>query len=78
MAGKFKVGDRAFIVESNRFIREVEVRSCAGGMYLVRFLDSVGGIKLRETRLFASKEEAEGSIKGKKNNAAVHRAPYDF
>ena len=43
MAGKFKVGDRAFIVESNRFIREVEVRSCAGGMYLVRFLDSVGG-----------------------------------
>lgn len=56
---KFKAGDKAFIVESNRWIREVEIRSTAGGMYLIRFLDSGGGIKVKESRLFATREEAE-------------------
>ena len=63
---KFKVGDKAFIVESNRWIREVEIRSTAGGMYLIKFLDSGGGIKVKESRLFASKEEAEKSLRGGK------------
>ena len=36
----FKAGDTVFIVESNRFIREAEVRSCSGGMYLVKFKDN--------------------------------------
>ena len=51
----FKTGDTVFIVESNRFIREAEVKSCAGGMYLVKFKDNGGGIKLKEHRLFATK-----------------------
>ncbi len=60
---KLKAGDTAFIVESNRFIREVEIKSCAGGMYLIKFKDSGGGIKVKEHRLFATKEEAEASLK---------------
>ncbi len=40
----FKAGDTVFIVESNRFIREAEVRSCSGGMYLVKFKDNGGGM----------------------------------
>jgi len=60
---KFKQGDTAFIVESNRFIREIEVRSCSGGLYLIRFKDSGGGIKVKEHRLYSSKEEAQASIK---------------
>lgn len=63
---KFKAGDKAFIVESNRWIREVEIRSTAGGMYLIKFLDSGGGIKVKESRLFASKEEAEKRLRGDK------------
>ena len=39
MAMRFKSGDEAFIVESNRFIREVEIRNTAGGMYLIKFTD---------------------------------------
>ena len=58
----FRAGDTVFIVESNRFIREAEVRSCSGGMYLVKFKDNGGGIKLKEHRLFVSKEDAEASI----------------
>lgn len=59
---KLKAGDIAYIVESNRIIREVEVKNCSAGMYLIRFIDSGGGIKVKEHRLFATKEEAEASI----------------
>lgn len=77
MGMKFKAGDQAFIVESNRIIREVQVRSCAGGMYLVKFLDTGGGIKVKVHRLFATKEDAEKSIGG---NGGVKRkkTPYDY
>ena len=57
-----KVGDTAYIVESNRFVREVEIRRCSGGMFLVRFTDTGGGIQVKAHRLFATREEAEKSI----------------
>ena len=36
IVAKGDAGDTVFIVESNRFIREAEIRSCSGGMYLVK------------------------------------------
>lgn len=63
---KFKAGDKAYIVESNRWIREVEIRNVAGGMYLIRFPETGGGIKVKESRLFAMREEAEKSLTGNK------------
>ncbi len=60
---RFSPRSTAYIVESNRFIREVEVKSFSGGMYLLIFKDTGGGVKLRENRLFATKEGAEASIK---------------
>ena len=77
MAGKFKAGDTVFIVESNRFIREAQIKSCAGGMYLLKFKDSDGGIKLKEHRLFATKEDAEASIP-KTQSKPARRSPYDY
>lgn len=59
---RFKPGSTAYIVD-NRFIREVEIKSFSSGMYLLIFKDTGGGVKLRENRLFATKEEAEESIK---------------
>lgn len=59
MSGRYKQGDKAFIVESKRFIREVEIVKFSGGLYTLRFIDSGGGIRFRENRLFATKEEAE-------------------
>ena len=58
---RFRPGATAYIVESNRFIREVEVKSFSGGLYLIIFKDTGGGVKLRENRLFATKEGAEAS-----------------
>lgn len=49
----FKAGEKAFIVESNRFIREVTVKSCAVGMYLIKFEDAEASIpkeKSKKTR----------------------------
>lgn len=59
---KFNVGDTVYLVESNRMIREVLIVKYAGGFYTIRFKDSGGGIKVREYRLYASKEEAENAI----------------
>ena len=73
---KMKTGDTAYIVESNRLIREVEIKSWAGGMYLIRFKDSGGGIKVKEHRLFATREDAESSIQTKQKGRT--KSPYDY
>ena len=65
MASKYKTGDKAFIVESSRFIREVTVVKNTGDLVTLRFADSNGGVKLRESRLFPTKDAAEASLKKK-------------
>lgn len=62
MSASFTPGDRAYIVESNHYIREVEVVKAAAGFCTIRFTDHGGGIKVRESRLFPSKEAAEASL----------------
>lgn len=73
---KMKAGDTAYIVESNRIVREVKIISCSGGMYLVRF-EGGGGIRVREHRLFATEEEAKKSITGLKDEFRK-KTPYDY
>ncbi len=77
MAAKYKPGDLAYIVESNRFIREVQVRSAAGGMYVIRFTDTGGGIKVKESRLFPTKADAERSLHGNSQEKRK-KTPYDY
>ena len=60
---KFNPRDKAYIIESARFIVEVEVVKYAYGMYLVRYPKKSGGYKVRESRLYKTKEEAEKNIK---------------
>ncbi len=62
MPNKYNPGDMAYIVESNRIIRTVKVMKVTGGFATLRFMDSDGGIKLRESRLFPTKEGAEASL----------------
>ena len=58
---KFKTGDTAYIVESNNLVRKVTIRHHSGGFYLIA-LDTGGGIKVREKRLFQTKEDATSYI----------------
>lgn len=58
---KFKAGDVAYIVESNNLVREVTIKRHSGGFYLVS-LDTGGSLKVREKRLFLTKEDATSYI----------------
>ena len=65
MSNKYSPGDTAFLIESGRFIREVKIIKQTGDFCTLRFTDSSGGIKVRETRLFPTKEAAEASLSAK-------------
>ena len=58
--GKYKPGDKVYILESNRTVREAEVIS-AGFFYTVKFMsyNGMAAVRLRESRLYSTKEEAE-------------------
>ena len=64
MASRFQEEDTAWLVESNRFIREVRVVRLTGGFYVVQFKDTGGAIQVRGSRLFATEEEAKNSVRG--------------
>ena len=72
---RLKAGDVAFLVESNRIIREVKVVNCSGGMYLIRFPNG-GGIRVKEHRLFATEEEAKKSLPGYEE--PKRKSPYEY
>ena len=44
MPTKYSLGDKAFIVESNYLVREVDVLKTAAGLVTVRFADGKGGM----------------------------------
>lgn len=62
MAINYKLGDTAYIVESSIAVREVLIHNISGDFYTLRFTDSKGGIKVRGSRLFPTREAAEASL----------------
>lgn len=71
---KFKVGTRAFIIESNLNIREVQVVKAVNGFYTVKFCDTEGAIRIKEARLYESRKEAEhviGIEEGRKTTSSL-------
>lgn len=78
MAG-FKPGDKAYIVENNRIVRQCTVVRVSAGMHLIRF-ENGGGIQVKAHRLFASQEAAEDSVPGikKETKTTGYRSPYDY
>lgn len=72
---RFKAGDTAYIVESKHTVRQVKIINCSGGLYLIRF-EGGGGIRVRESRLFPTEEDAKKCIPGYKEPR--RRPPYDY
>lgn len=62
MQNKYQTGQTVYIIQSNRWIRKATVLKYAGGMYTIKFTEG-GGLRLRESRLFSSEEEAQEVIK---------------
>lgn len=71
---KFEIGSMAYIVESNRIVREVKAVKRNGSFYIIRFGTS-GGIQVRSNRLFETAETAEASIAKQK---AGYYFPYGY
>jgi hypothetical protein len=66
--GKFQPGQRVFLAgSSEKLIREVTVLRYAAGMYTVRY-DNGGGTRVREGRIFATKQEAIAAIPKRYNS----------
>lgn len=63
MQGKYKPEQIVYIIQSNKWILEAKVLKYSGGFYTLKFSDSEGGVRLRESRIFASKEDAEAKIR---------------
>ena len=66
MNGIYQPGQKVFLPGGNKnLIKEATVLKYTGGFYTIRF-DSGGGIKVRESRIYPSREEAEAAILNKK------------
>ena len=59
----FVCGDTCYILENNMNVRAAKVISRQGKFYIIQLVGSCGAIRLSESRLFASEEEAENSKK---------------
>ena len=78
MPSKFRANDIAFLVVSNREVREVQILKVQGDMYVVRFVNGGGGLRVRERRLFTTAEDAEASLPKKKLSQSVfYRSPWE-
>lgn len=75
MGKGYTVGETVFLVESNIHIREAVVVKRAGDFYTVRF-EGGGGISVRGSRLFPTKEDAESSLP--KRGRTIKTSPYDY
>lgn len=72
-----EIGTKVFIIESNRFITEAEVLRESGEFYTIRFGNN-GGIKVRQSRIFLSHEEAEAQLSSPPKPQRTFRSPYDY
>lgn len=58
---KYPIGELVYFIESNRFIRSGTIMRYSGGRYIISCAYT-SGVKLPESRLYASREEAEKHV----------------
>ena len=78
----FREGEEAYIIENNSRVTPVRIIRKDGDFYTIEFSD-YGRINLRASRLFHTREEAEGKIHKSpfvKRQVAVSRyaSPYQY
>ena len=66
----------AWILESNRIPVEVEILKKTRDFITVRPLGTEGGIRLRSSRVFSTKEEALKSLKNASYSGGSHHGPF--
>lgn len=67
----YNVEDTAYIIESNRLIRETVIINKKGNFYTVKFKDTNGAITLKAHRLYGTRDEAEKNLLKETNNTTT-------
>ena len=62
---QYMPGDLAYIVGNTRFIQKVEILNVKYGLVTIHLLQQNSYLRVRENRLFPTKEAAEASLKKK-------------
>ena len=65
---RYRPGDLAYIVGNIRFIETVEIMNVKYGLVTIHLLRTNSYIRVRENRLFPTKEAAEASLPKKDLN----------
>ena len=73
MAQKFRKDQIVYMIASGRRVAEVVIVSYSSGFYVVRYRGSSGGLRVRESRLYTTKEDAE-KIARPEGNTTVKEA----
>lgn len=60
---KFNIGDKAYIIENAIFIKEAIIIKVSGGFYTIKPKGTSGAYRVKESRLFATEEEANENLK---------------
>lgn len=62
MVEKFKPGTTVYLIANTHFIEEATVVMTISGFVTIRFTEREGGTRIRESRLYATREEAEAVV----------------
>ena len=76
MDDKLSVGKNAFIIESNRVIREVVIIKVVYDLLTVQFIDSKGAVRVRRNRLYQTEEEEKMHMADKRKTE--YKSPYEY
>lgn len=63
MERKFKAGEKVYLISDSHVVEEATVVMYISGFVTVRFTGREWGTRVRENRLYTSREEAEAAVR---------------
>ena len=74
----FARGDSCYILENNMNVRAAKVINKQGKFYVIQLVGSCGAIRLQESRLFKTEEDAENSKKKSRNKSVEVKNDFGY
>ncbi len=68
---KFNIKSTAYIIVNNLRVEDVRIVNESNGTYIVKLLSTGGGLRVNESRLYSTKEEAEAILNDRKGNIVI-------
>lgn len=60
---KYNIGQKVYIIENASFVKEVIIVGFASGFYTIKYPNGKGAFRVRESRLYATEQEAKQSLR---------------